>query len=116
MFDGENLAAAGVNTPMASRVLLAWTEKVIVRTLSITDVGKASSDRQFAMVQLAMENLRDCGQIKTYEVRIKQDSVDSPRILVVGWSQMLEFASQTFSVLLSDLTRENVVVSDVMES
>ena len=68
------------------------------------------------MVQLAMENLRDCGQIKTYEVRIKQDSVDSPRILVVGWSQMLEFASQTFSVLLSDLTRENVVVSDVMES
>jgi hypothetical protein len=43
-------------------------------------------------------------------------TVEGQRTAVIGWSRLLEFPSQTFSVRVSALTRQNWEILEVMAS
>lgn len=88
----------------------------IVKALSMKNVGDAPPDSQFSMAHGVMEELKSNSVVATFSVNIKQNSSDSPRVMTVHWSSLLQFPSQRFSVLVSDLTKVNYEVMEVMEA
>lgn len=94
------------------------TEIAIVRALADADVGHAPEDYQFSIADRVLSKLRIDLPLKIYNIRIRQDpnAIASPRRLTVEWSKLLSFPSQSFSVRISDLTRENLEVEEVMDS
>jgi hypothetical protein len=90
------------------------TESRIVQALSEADVGSLPEDQQFARMQTIMAELRTGSWLKTHDLVIR--TVEGQRTAVIGWSRLLEFPSQTFSVRVSALTRQNWEILEVMAS
>ena len=95
---------------------MAWeTEAEILKLLSQEDIGFVPDSYQLEVADRTMNLLKTAGHIKCYDVKIRQTHAGE-RFVTIGWSRMLNFPSQSFSVRVSSLTRENLMVMDVMET
>jgi hypothetical protein len=92
------------------------SEVAIVKALANANIGHIHADDHFSAADRVLSELRRDLPLKTYTIHIRQDSADAPRMLTVEWSRLLSFPSQSFSVRISDLTRENLEVEAVMDS
>lgn len=98
----------------AQELMESPTEKDMVAFLSKFDIGIRPKDEQFSAAQTAMEELKSSGSVKTFNVRIVDK--DGSRLVTIGWSKLLDFPSQTFTIPVSSLTKDCQRIRDVMDS
>lgn len=90
------------------------TETEIVRQLSLADIGTVPEADQFAVANRVLEQMHAGEHIKSFDLFISQKG--TARVMKIGWSRMLNFPSQTMSVSVVNLTRQNLEILEVMSS